>query len=104
MAGSSMDTNRDWQQRKNQSTPRGVGVMCNFYAERALNAELWDVEGRRYIDFAAGIAVLNTGHRHPKLMDAIRAQMERFTHTAYQIVPYESYVEQIGRASCRERV
>ncbi|WP_232512000.1 4-aminobutyrate--2-oxoglutarate transaminase [Herbaspirillum sp. meg3] len=67
--------------------------MCDFYADRALNAELWDVEGRRYIDFAAGIAVLNTGHRHPKLMQAISAQMERFTHTAYQIVPYASYVE-----------
>jgi len=86
-------TNAELQQRKNAATPRGVGVMCDFYAERALNAELWDVEGRRYIDFAAGIAVLNTGHRHPKLMAAIRAQMERFTHTAYQIVPYASYVE-----------
>lgn len=86
-------TNAQLLQRKNAATPRGVGVMCEFYAERALNAELWDVEGRRYIDFAAGIAVLNTGHRHPKLMEAIRAQMERFTHTAYQIVPYASYVE-----------
>ena len=86
-------SNADLQARKNAATPRGVGVMCDFYADRALNAELWDVEGRRYIDFAAGIAVLNTGHRHPKLMEAIRAQMERFTHTAYQIVPYASYVE-----------
>jgi len=88
-----MTNNAELQERKNAATPRGIGVMCNFYAERALNAELWDVEGRRYIDFAAGIAVLNTGHRHPKLMDAMRAQMERFTHTAYQIVPYASYVE-----------
>ncbi|MFJ9531453.1 4-aminobutyrate--2-oxoglutarate transaminase [Herbaspirillum sp. NPDC101396] len=86
-------SNAELQARKNAATPRGVGVMCDFYAERALNAELWDVEGRRYIDFAAGIAVLNTGHRHPRLMEAIRAQMERFTHTAYQIVPYASYVE-----------
>lgn len=86
-------SNSELQQRKNAATPRGVGVMCDFYAERALNSELWDVEGRRFIDFAAGIAVLNTGHRHPKLMEAIRAQMERFTHTAYQIVPYASYVE-----------
>ncbi len=86
-------SNAQLQARKNAATPRGVGVMCDFYADRALNAELWDVEGRRYIDFAAGIAVLNTGHRHPKLMEAIRAQMERFTHTAYQIVPYASYVE-----------
>lgn len=84
--------NADLAERKNAATPRGVGVMCNFYAERALNAELWDVEGRRYIDFASGIAVLNTGHRHPRLVQAMQAQLEKFTHTAYQIVPYESYV------------
>lgn len=85
--------NHSLQQRKNAATPRGVGVMCAFYAERAENAELWDVEGRRYIDFAAGIAVLNTGHRHPRVMAAIRSQLDRFTHTAYQVVPYASYVE-----------
>jgi 4-aminobutyrate aminotransferase len=85
-------TNADLQARKNAATPRGVGVMCSFYADRALNAELWDVEGHRYIDFASGIAVLNTGHRHPRLVAAMQAQLEKFTHTAYQIVPYESYV------------
>ncbi|WP_153101940.1 4-aminobutyrate--2-oxoglutarate transaminase [Paraburkholderia hayleyella] len=85
--------NTDLQNRKNAATPRGVGVMCDFYAERAENAELWDVEGRRFIDFAAGIAVCNTGHRHPKIIAAIREQLDRFTHTAYQIVPYASYVE-----------
>jgi 4-aminobutyrate aminotransferase-like enzyme len=84
--------NADLKARKDAATPRGVGVMCDFYAERAENAELWDVEGRRFIDFAAGIAVCNTGHRHPKIVAAMRAQLERFTHTAYQIVPYESYV------------
>ncbi len=87
-----MSKNADLQSRKNAITPRGVGVMCDFYAERAENAELWDVEGRRFIDFAAGIAVCNTGHRHPKIVAAIKAQLDRFTHTAYQIVPYESYV------------
>ena len=66
--------------------------MCGFYADRALNASLWDVQGREYIDFAAGIAVLNTGHRHPAVIQAVQAQLERFTHTAYQIVPYESVV------------
>ncbi|HYD94572.1 MAG TPA: 4-aminobutyrate--2-oxoglutarate transaminase [Noviherbaspirillum sp.] len=85
-------TNAELQQRKNAATPRGVGVMCNFFAQRALNAELWDVENRRYIDFASGIAVLNTGHRHPRLVAAIEEQLGRFTHTAYQIVPYEGYV------------
>jgi 4-aminobutyrate aminotransferase len=84
--------NADLKSRKDAATPRGVGVMCDFYAARAENAELWDVEGRRFIDFAAGIAVCNTGHRHPKIVAAIRDQLDRFTHTAYQIVPYESYV------------
>ena len=81
-----MSTNLEMQTRKNLATPRGVGVMCDFYADRAENAELWDIEGKRYIDFAAGIAVLNTGHRHPKIVAAITEQLTRFTHTAYQIV------------------
>lgn len=84
--------NSDLQQRRTAATPRGVGVMCNFYADRADNASLWDVEGREYIDFGAGIAVLNTGHRHPRIVQAMEAQLKRFTHTAYQIVPYESAV------------
>ena len=85
--------NAELVRRKDAATPRGVGVMCNFYADRAENSEIWDVEGKRYIDFAAGIAVLNTGHRHPRLLAALQAQLNRFTHTAYQIVPYASYVE-----------
>ncbi|WP_066736240.1 4-aminobutyrate--2-oxoglutarate transaminase [Cupriavidus sp. D384] len=84
--------NIELNQRRSLATPRGVGVMCDFYAERAENATLWDVEGRAYTDFAAGIAVLNTGHRHPRVMQAVAAQLERFTHTAYQVVPYLSYV------------
>src|SRR5471030_1099868 len=88
-----MASNTDLHRRRGAAVARGVSNSTSIYVQRAQNAELWDVEGRRYIDFAAGIAVLNTGHRHPKLMDAIRAQMERFTHTAYQIVPYASYVE-----------
>jgi 4-aminobutyrate aminotransferase/4-aminobutyrate aminotransferase/(S)-3-amino-2-methylpropionate transaminase len=94
-------SNASLQQRKNAATPRGVGVMCDFYAERALNAELWDVEGRRFIDFAAGIAVTNTGHRHPKIVAAIREQLDHFTHTAYQIVPYASYVELAEKINAR---
>lgn len=84
--------NSDFNQRRLQATPRGVGVMCNFYAQQADNATLTDVEGAEYIDFAAGIAVLNTGHRHAKVVEAIEKQLAQFTHTAYQIVPYESYV------------
>jgi 4-aminobutyrate aminotransferase / (S)-3-amino-2-methylpropionate transaminase / 5-aminovalerate transaminase len=63
------------------------------YVERARNAELWDVEGRRYIDFAGGIAVLNTGHLHPKVQAAVASQLERFSHTCLMITPYESAVE-----------
>jgi 4-aminobutyrate aminotransferase/(S)-3-amino-2-methylpropionate transaminase len=66
--------------------------MHPLFAARAANAEVWDVEGKRYIDFAGGIAVLNTGHCHPKVMAAVAAQMQRFTHTCFQVMPYESYV------------
>ena len=68
-------------------------MLCRRLQTRAENAERWDGEGRRFIDFAAGIAVCNTGHRHPKIVEAVRAQLDNFTHTAYQIVPYASYVE-----------
>ncbi|HAB24873.1 MAG: 4-aminobutyrate transaminase [Pantoea sp.] len=85
-------SNNNLQQRRLNATPRGVGVMCNFYASSAENSTLTDVEGNQYIDFAAGIAVLNTGHRHPRLVQAMEQQLKAFTHTAYQIVPYESYI------------
>ncbi len=85
-------SNNEFHQRRLSATPRGVGVMCNFFAQSAENATLKDVEGNEYIDFAAGIAVLNTGHRHPELVAAVEQQLQQFTHTAYQIVPYESYV------------
>ncbi|HAT8004381.1 TPA: 4-aminobutyrate--2-oxoglutarate transaminase [Citrobacter koseri] len=84
--------NNELNERRLQATPRGIGVMCGFYADRAENATLWDIEGNEVIDFAAGIAVLNTGHRHPKVIAAIEKQLQSFTHTAYQIVPYASYV------------
>ncbi|SFM74690.1 4-aminobutyrate--2-oxoglutarate transaminase [Shimia aestuarii] len=70
-----------------------VGVATRgIYAERAENAELWDVDGKRFIDFAAGIAVNNTGHRHPKLMEAVAAQSNAFTHTCFHVAPYEGYI------------
>ncbi|QFH68942.1 4-aminobutyrate--2-oxoglutarate transaminase [Enterobacter sp. E76] len=93
--------NSELNQRRQNATPRGIGVMCGFYAERAENATLWDVEGREVIDFAAGIAVLNTGHRHPRLVEAIEKQLKAFTHTAYQIVPYEGYVSLAERINER---
>ena len=84
--------NEQLMARKAAATPRGVGVMGTFFADRADNAELWDVEGRRFIDFAGGIAVMNSGHGHPKVIAAIEAQLKKFTHTCYQVVPYESYI------------
>ncbi|MBD9658184.1 4-aminobutyrate--2-oxoglutarate transaminase [Pantoea sp. PNT03] len=85
-------SNSDMHRRRLQATPRGVGVMCDFYAVRAENATVWDQHGREYTDFSAGIAVLNTGHRHPKVMAAVQQQLECFTHTAFQIIPYENYI------------
>ena len=85
-------SNIDLHNRRLAATPRGIGVMANFFIDKALNSEVWDIEGRRFIDFGGGIAVLNTGHRHPKIIAAIQAQLERFTHTCYQVLPYESYV------------
>ena len=87
-----MATNEAVQIRKNSNIARGVGMMTQVYADRAENSEIWDVEGKRYIDFAAGIAVLNTGHRHSKVIAAVKAQLDRFTHTCHQVVPYENYV------------
>jgi 4-aminobutyrate aminotransferase len=75
--------------RHRAALPRGVAIACPIDVQRASNALMWDSAGRRYIDFAAGIAVLNTGHRHPRVVQAVLAQLECFTHTAYQVVPYE---------------
>lgn len=87
-----MTDNASLQTRRQTALPRGIGIAFPVFAQRAEGSELWDVEGKRYIDFAAGIAVLNTGHRHPKVMAAVQAQLDKFTHTAFQIVPYEPYV------------
>ncbi|SEM98176.1 4-aminobutyrate aminotransferase [Pseudorhodobacter antarcticus] len=84
--------NADVAKRKDEAISRGVGMMTQIYADRALNAEVWDIEGNRYIDFAAGIAVVNTGHCHPKVMAAVTEQLGRFTHTCHQVMPYEPYV------------
>ena len=85
-------SNADWHQRRLAVTPRGVAVMADFFIDHAKNAEFWDIEGRRFIDFGGGIAVLNTGHCHPRIQSAIAAQLQRFTHTCYQVVPYAEYV------------
>ncbi|WP_158783183.1 4-aminobutyrate--2-oxoglutarate transaminase [Pantoea sp. BAV 3049] len=84
--------NNNVQQRRHDATPRGVGVMCDFLVSKAENATITDTDGRDYIDFAAGIAVVNTGHRHPKVISAVKQQLDCFTHTAFQVIPYENYL------------
>ena len=79
--------------RRHAAIPRGVGQSHEVFIARGENAEVWDVEGKRYIDFAGGIAVLNTGHRHPAIIEAVKAQLDLYTHTCFQVLAYEPYVE-----------
>lgn len=88
-----MMTNNHWQERKNRVFARGMGNLMPVYIEKARNAELWDVEGKRYLDFGAGIAVVNTGHSHPAIVSAVRRQVEAFSHTCVMVTPYASAVE-----------
>jgi 4-aminobutyrate aminotransferase/(S)-3-amino-2-methylpropionate transaminase len=87
-----MTTNSDLAARRLAAVARGVASATAVYADSALNARLTDVEGKSYIDFAGGIGVLATGHRHPKVIAAVEKQLARFTHTAFQVNPYESYI------------
>ena len=84
--------NTEVAERRNTAIARGVGMQTQVYAAKAKNSEVWDVEGTRYIDFAAGIAVVNTGHCHPKVVEAVNTQLGNFTHTCHQVLPYESYI------------
>jgi len=88
-----VSTNKELLEIRESETPRGVGIQTAVFADKARNAELWDVEGNRYIDLAAGIAVLNTGHNHPRVVAAVQAQLERFSHTCFQVAPYDVYVQ-----------
>ena len=88
-----MPTNAELQQRRDAAIARGISNQLPVFVARAENAELWDVEGRRYIDFAGGIAVLNTGHVHPRVKAAVAAQLEAFSHTCFMVTPYAVAVE-----------
>jgi len=90
-------TNKALLAKREAETPRGLGTQTTVFSDRALNAEIWDVEGNRYIDLAAGIAVTNTGHNHPKVISAVEAQLKRFSHTCFQVTPYDVYVELAAR-------
>jgi 4-aminobutyrate aminotransferase/(S)-3-amino-2-methylpropionate transaminase len=86
-------SNSAWQQRKQQAFARGMGNIFPIYVDRARNAEIWDVEGKRYIDFGAGIAVLNAGHSHPDIVAAVKKQVDAFSHTCVMVSPYPAAVE-----------
>lgn len=88
-----MSTNAELWERRQAAVPRGIASACPIFPERAENSEIWDVEGKRYIDFAGGIAVLNTGHRHPRVQERVRTQVEKFSHTSFQVMPYTPYIE-----------
>lgn len=88
-----MTTNAQLWTRREAAIPRGVGSMHKRFSARAENAEIHDVEGLRYIDFATGIAVANTGHGHPEVVAAVKAQIDNFSHTCFQVTPYEGYIE-----------
>jgi 4-aminobutyrate aminotransferase-like enzyme len=79
--------------RRQSAVARGVGQAHEIFIKHARNSEFWDVEGRRFIDFAGGIAVLNTGHLHPQVIEAVKAQLDLYTHTCFQVIAYEPYVE-----------
>jgi len=86
-------TNAALKARRDDALPAGLPSKSGVYVARAENAELWDVEGKRYIDFIGGIGVLNVGHRHPKVVAAIKKQVDGFLHTSFGIAQYEVYVE-----------
>jgi 4-aminobutyrate aminotransferase/(S)-3-amino-2-methylpropionate transaminase len=85
-------SNQEWQARKDDAIARGEGNIAQVYVERALGSEIWDVEGKRYIDFGTGIAVCSAGHSHPKIVAAVAEQLERFSHTCVMVTPYDSAV------------
>jgi len=86
------NSNSALQSRRVSAVPRGVSTMLPVFAVKAENSEIWDAEGKRYIDFASGIAVCGTGHRHPKIVAAAKAQLDAFTHVCVQVTPYENYI------------
>jgi 4-aminobutyrate aminotransferase/(S)-3-amino-2-methylpropionate transaminase len=101
MQRESQATNAMLMARRQAAIPRGVGHSHQIFIERGENAEIWDVEGRRYIDFAGGIAVLNTGHCHPAIVEAVKAQLDKYTHTCLQVLAYEPYVELAERLNAK---
>ena len=91
-ASGNRSSNADWQARKEQAIARGESNLHPIYVALAKNAEIWDVEGKQYIDFGAGIAVCNTGHGQPRIVGAAKQQLDDFSHTCVMVTPYDSAV------------
>jgi 4-aminobutyrate aminotransferase/(S)-3-amino-2-methylpropionate transaminase len=87
-----MGSNEDLHRRRSAAVARGIANSLSVYVDRARDAELWDAEGKRYVDFASGIAVLNVGHLHPRVVAAVQQQLQRVSHACFQVTPYDSYV------------
>jgi 4-aminobutyrate aminotransferase / (S)-3-amino-2-methylpropionate transaminase / 5-aminovalerate transaminase len=86
-------SNKAWVERRSKAVSRGIGMGAGVMAEKAENSEIWDIEGNRYIDFGGGIAVVNTGHRHPAVMRRVYEQLEKVTHTCAMVMPYTPFIE-----------
>ncbi len=86
-------TNKELQKRKNNIIARGQGNLLPIFIKKGVNSELWDEEDNRYIDFGAGIAVANTGHSNPKVVEAVKEQVTNFSHTCVMVTPYKNSIE-----------
>ncbi|PSF13546.1 4-aminobutyrate--2-oxoglutarate transaminase [Marinobacter fuscus] len=86
-------SNQELQALKERYVAAGAASPNEQFADHALNAEIWDADGKRMIDFAGGIGVLNIGHRHPKVVEAVKAQLDKLMHTCQTVMPYEGYVK-----------
>ncbi|NGO53873.1 4-aminobutyrate--2-oxoglutarate transaminase [Allomesorhizobium camelthorni] len=99
-----MTTNAELERRRREAVAKGVSCSFPMFAARAENAELWDVEGRRYIDFVGGMGALAVGHSHPHVVAAIQDQLTRFSHTFFGTAPYEGYVAVAERLNAMAKV
>lgn len=86
-------SNAELNELKQKYVAAGAASPATAFADRAENAEIWDADGNRFIDFAGGIGVLNVGHRHPKVVAAVKAQLDKVMHTCQTVMPYEGYVK-----------
>ncbi|MWV27539.1 4-aminobutyrate--2-oxoglutarate transaminase [Aurantiacibacter rhizosphaerae] len=99
-----MSVNADLWKRREAAVPRGVASMHQRFFHEGANAHVTDAEGGEYIDFATGIAVCNTGHSHPRIVAAVKDQLDRFSHCSFQVTPYESYIALAEKLNARAPV